>query len=192
MAGTGCRISEALALTWGDLYLTDDARIAFQGQVDRKGQRRALKRRDSGVGRVVPIPSKLVDALQAHASRVATPGDFVFATRSGRPWSQRNVARELRRAQCAARQPDGTPTFPSLHKPDAPARGVVPSLHSFRHTAASRFLLAGDTADEVAALLGHKDATVTRVVYLHEIEDADRRALRRDRIDSEFGAALEA
>jgi hypothetical protein len=33
---------------------------------------------------------------------------------------------------------------------------------------------------------------VTRAVYLHEIEDAERRALRLDRIDTEFGAALDA
>jgi hypothetical protein len=33
---------------------------------------------------------------------------------------------------------------------------------------------------------------VTRAVYLHEIEDAERRALTRERIDKEFGAALDA
>jgi integrase len=102
------------------------------------------------------------------------------------------VARELRRAQKAATKPDGTPTFPVLHEDGVVPRATVPGPHSFRHTAASRFLLAGDTADEVATLLGHKDATVTRAVYLHELEDAGRRALRRERIDSEFGAALDA
>jgi integrase len=66
----------------------------------------------------------------------------------------------------------------------------VPGLHSFRHTAASRFLYAGDTADEVASLLGHRDATVTRAVYLHEIESAERRAIRRDKIDKQFGAVF--
>jgi integrase len=108
------------------------------------------------------------------------------------PTAQRNVARSLRAAQRAAQRRDATPTFPELHEQEPPARGELPSLHSFRHTAATRFLYSGDSADEVAALLGHKDATVTRIVYLHEIENAERRALRRDRIDSEFGAALDA
>jgi integrase len=190
LAGTGCRISEALALTWENLYLDDDARIAFRWQVDRQGQRRSLKTDASA--RVVPIPSRLATALKAHAARRTSPGEYVFATRSGRPLSQRNVARELRRAQKAATRANGTPTFPMLHGDGVVPRAAVPGPHSFRHTAASRFLLAGDTADEVAALLGHKDATVTRAVYLHEIEDAERRALRRERIDSEFGAALDA
>jgi integrase len=190
LAGTGCRISEALALTWDDLYLDEDARIALRWQVDRQGQRRPLKTDASA--RTVPIPGRLAAVLKAHAAGRTTPGPYVFATRSGRPLSQRNVARELRRAQRSATQPDGAPTYPALHEDGSVPRAAVPGLHSFRHTAASRFLLAGDTADEVAALLGHKDATVTRAVYLHEIEDAGRRALRRERIDAEFGAALDA
>jgi integrase len=40
-------------------------------------------------------------------------------------------------------------------------------MHSFRHTVASRALLAGESVDEVAFLLGHRDATVTRIVYVH-------------------------
>jgi integrase len=53
-------------------------------------------------------------------------------------------------------------------------------------------LHAGETADEVAALLGHKDATVTRAVYLNEIDDAQRRQIRRDKIEAAFGNAFAA
>lgn len=38
--------------------------------------------------------------------------------------------------------------------------GSVPSMHSFRHTVASRALLAGESVDEVAFFLGHRDAPV--------------------------------
>ena len=58
-------------------------------------------------------------------------------------------------------------------------RGMLPSMHSFRHTVASRALLAGESIDEVAFLLGHRDATVTRTVYVREVADARRRAMRR-------------
>jgi integrase len=191
LAGTGCRISEALALQWDDLYLdADDPRVAFRGQVNRKGERQALKRRDNGVERVVPIPEGLAQALRNHVAHACAPGEYVFATSSGRPLGQRNVARSLRAAQMAARKPDGTPTYPALHEDGQVSRGTVPGLHSFRHTAASRFLYAGDTADEVASLLGHADATVTRALYLHEIESAERRAIRRDKIDQQFGAVF--
>ena len=90
------------------------------------------------------------------------------------------------------RTPNGLPSYSQLQDGAKVPRGTVPGLHSLRHTAASRFLHAGDTADEVAALLGHKDATVTRAVYLHEIEDGARRQLRRERIDAEFGATFRA
>ena len=128
--------------------------------------------------------------------REAQRDAFVFATRSGRPLGQRNVARALRRAQKHATDGWGLPTFPILHQVDAsgkPVRvptGSLPSLHSFRHTVASRALLAGESVNEVAFLLGHRDATVTRTVYVREIADARRRAMRRSRMVAEYAGAL--
>ena len=63
-------------------------------------------------------------------------------------------------------------------------------MHSFRHTVASRALLAGESVDEVAFLLGHRDATVTRFVYIREIADARRRNMRRSRMTAEYAGAL--
>jgi hypothetical protein len=65
-------------------------------------------------------------------------------------------------------------------------------MHSFRHTVASRGLLAGESVDEIAFLLGHRDANVTRAVYVREVADARRRAMRRSRMDAEFGGLLQA
>jgi hypothetical protein len=42
----------------------------------------------------------------------------------------------------------------------------------------------------VAFLLGHRDGTVTRTVYVREIADARRRALRRSRMVAEYADAL--
>jgi len=64
-------------------------------------------------------------------------------------------------------------------------------MHSFRHTLASRALLAGESVDEVAFLLGYRDATVTRVVYIREIADARRRHMRRSRMTAEYAGALQ-
>jgi integrase len=58
------------------------------------------------------------------------------------------------------------------------------------HSVASRALLAGESVDEVAFLLGHRDATVTRVAYIHEIADARRRQVRRSRMTAEYAGAL--
>src|SRR5205085_3771378 len=104
--------------------------------------------------------------------------------------------RALRNAQKRARDEHGRPTFPILYevdsygKPSPVPPGSLPSMHSFRHTVASRALLAGESVDEVAFLLGHRDATVTRTVYVREIADARRRALRRSRMAAEYAGAL--
>lgn len=121
---------------------------------------------------------------------------FVFATGTGRPLQQRNVARALREAQMRAVDAGGRPAYLILHELDdqgqrvAIPRGVVPSMHSFRHTVASRALLAGESVDEVAFLLGHRDGTVTRTVYVREVADARRRAMRRSKMAAEFAGAL--
>ncbi len=75
-------------------------------------------------------------------------------------------------------------------KPILAPAGSVPSMHSFRHTVASRALLAGESVDEVAFLLGHRDATVNRVVYIREIADARCRHMRRSRLTAEYAGAL--
>ncbi|MBV9838193.1 MAG: tyrosine-type recombinase/integrase [Solirubrobacterales bacterium] len=191
---TGARVSELLGLTWADLQLDDldDAEIEFAWQVDRRGDRRPVK--TDGSARTVPIPHELALMLARHklASRFVRPTDYVFTTRAGGPLRQRNVGRALRLAQTKAVDERGRPTFPVLHqrdgfgRPICVAHGELPSMHSFRHTVASRALLAGESVDEVAFLLGHRDANVTRAVYVRELADVRRRALRRSRMLSEF------
>jgi integrase len=195
---TGARLSELLGLTWANLRLDplDDAEIEFAHQVDRRGQIRPTKTDESA--RTVPIPAQLAQLLPYHRGRCThlAPADFVFATRSGRAISQRNTVRALRAAETAARSADGSLTFPMLHEQTASGEriaiphGALPSMHSFRHTVASRALLAGESIDEVAFLLGHRDANVTRAVYLRELSDARRRTMRRSRMTGEFSAIL--
>jgi integrase len=196
---TGARLSELLGLTWTNLHLDplDDAEIEFAHQVDRHGRITPTKTQESA--RTVPIPSQLAQILAAHRDRSVhtAPTEFVFATRSGRAFSQRNIARALRTAQTAAITAGGEPTYPVLHVRDPsgdPASvplGAVPSMHSFRHTVASRALLAGESIDEVAFLLGHRDANVTRAVYVRELADSRRRSMRRSHMLTEFKAVFD-
>jgi integrase len=65
-------------------------------------------------------------------------------------------------------------------------------MHSFRHTVASRALLAGESVDEIAFLLGHRDANVTRAVYVLELADVRRRAMLRSRMLAEFSELFES
>lgn len=196
---TGARMSELCGLTWADAGLTDldDAELRFGWQVDRRGRRRPTK--TDGSARTIPIPRELAVILERFHSSVrdSQPEAFVFATRTGRPLSQRNVQRALRQAQARAVDGEGDPTFPALHEVDdegnpvSVQRGALPSMHCFRHTLASRALLAGESIDEVAFLLGHRDATVIRTVYVRGVADARRRAMRRSRMVAEYGRVLE-
>lgn len=71
-------------------------------------------------------------------------------------------------------------------------RGSVPNFHSIRHTAASEAIAAGDGAEEVSWMLGHKNSNVTRSVYVQEIKSARRSAERRAKMESRYGSLLEA
>jgi integrase len=195
---TGARVSELLAITWADVRLEDpdDAEVQFACQVDRKGERQPTK--TDGSARTVPIPRELAVILVRHklASRHVASDDYVFATRIGGPLRQRNVGRALRAAQQDATDDHGRPTFPALHRVDGSgcpigvAHGDLPSMHSFRHTVASRALLAGESVDEIAFLLGHRDANITRAVYVRELADTRRRSMRRSRMVAEFSDIL--
>jgi integrase len=192
---TGARVSELLALRWANDRISDleDAEVEFACQVDRHGNVGPTK--TDGSVRTVPIPAELGAILSRHKerSRFSGPQDLVFSTCTGRPLGQRNVARALRRAQLKAVDPDGRPTFPVLRErnelgePLSVRHGALPSMHSFRHTVASRALLAGESDDEVAFLLGHRDANVARAIYVRELSDGRRRAMRRSRMVAEFG-----
>lgn len=198
----GSRISETLGLIEEDLDLADldQASITFTHQVNRKGRRVPLKTKAST--RTVEIPRQLAVMLAAHlaatSDRRGLNGEprYVFCTATGRPLSQRNVARELRATMKAARLENGELAFPILSavdeegKPVPVERGDVPSFHSFRHTAASEAIHAGDDAEEVSWLLGHKDSTVTRRVYVHEIKSYERSMRRRSKMEARMGPTL--
>lgn len=91
---TGARISELCGLTWAEVRLDDldEVEIEFGWQVDRHGNRQPTK--TDGSARTVPIPRELAFVLSRHKLAVSysSPDDFVFATRTGRPVQQRNVA----------------------------------------------------------------------------------------------------
>jgi len=197
-AVTGARLSETLGLVWADLDLSDvySASVSFAFQVDRKGKRQSLKTDESR--RELELPRSLAVMLAEH--KVRSPHsqelDFVFASRSGRPLSQRNVLRALRVAMGNAQAEDGSPTFPVLHGVDRDGkalptpRGAVPSFHAFRHTAASQAIRDGESAEEVSWQLGHRSSVVTRAVYIRELRDAERSTQRRAKFEARMGSVL--
>jgi integrase/recombinase XerD len=177
LADTGARISEVLGLRISDLWLDeDDPYVTFAGQVDDRGEYVVTKTEASSG--TVPIAVSTAAALRTHLASEHGGTTYVFETATGRPFDRHNVGRSLRRTLARARDENGEPVFKD---------GRLPSLHSFRHTTATYLLHAGASADDVARRLRHKDATVTRAVYIHELEDAARRQHDRRMMEQLLG-----
>jgi hypothetical protein len=122
--------------------------------------------------------------------QAAGPARVLLAERAGAVAAQHAAGDQV--VQTKARGPDARPTFPALQNGAKVARNTVPNFHSFRHSAASEAIAAGDSAEEVSWQLGHRNSQVTRTVYLQEIASAERRARPRASMEARYGAMLEA
>jgi len=151
LAATGLRISEAVALRWGDLTL-DGSRPAVK--VRRAYVRGHFKAPKSKYGRrTVPIDFELVRAL-----RKARPADvderaLVFPGPQGAPLHASNqLVRVLK---------------PAMQEIGAPWAG----FHTLRHTCASRLFAAGRNPVQVSRWLGHHSPAFTLSTYAHLMND---------------------
>ena len=137
MAGTGVRISEARALRWEHLDLT-------QGTAEIHGTK------SKGSRRSVTLPAWLAERMQARAQTSPAYG-YVFSSPhlsdQETPWDQSNSAAALAEVLEGAGFPWATP-------------------HTFRRTVASLLHEAGVSIVRIADQLGHADPAMTMRVYL--------------------------
>jgi integrase len=203
----GGRESELLGLWWENLDLRDpsSATVRFTHQLDRGAQRVELKTEESKA--TLPLPRATARMLLEHKARTRAPTgprSYVFATRDGKPLSQRNLLRVLYLAQERARDVNGRPTFPELFEHDAYGDLVVdpcgsfvrrdvkrrelrlPTFHALRHGPA----MDCDDAEEARDLLRHKNSNVTRAVYRAHFGDR-RRELLRARMEARMETRME-
>jgi integrase len=140
----GLRVSEALALTWGD--------VGFDTSLIVRGTKTEASMA------AIPLLPALADELRAHREWQAAlgfgrirPASLVFQTASGRPLDRRNVLRAVTAAaghaglNGAGREPVG--------------------CHDLRHSCAAFAFSLGMTPVEVARLLRHSDPAITPSVY---------------------------
>jgi integrase len=153
VAATGVRISEALALRWGDLELDGERPVVRVRRAYVKGSFKPPKSRYGK--RAVPVDFPLVRALRRAQDASQRPGEreLVFATDRGTPLDYGNLHRRVL-------------------KPAAEEAGVPwAAWHTLRHTCASRLFAEGRNAVQVQRWLGHHSPAFTLSVYVHLLDD---------------------
>lgn len=152
---TGARKNEVLSLTW-DRVDFDKATVRIDRQWSRGGWAPLKSRR-----RLHALPAELWQPLLDHHAETpySAPEDFVFATATGKPIDGRNMLRWFKDTAHAA----------EVERPVW--------IHLLRHTAGTRAAEIGLSALEVAALLGHAQATTSeRYIHLAAGANAERAA----------------
>jgi site-specific recombinase XerD len=138
---TGLRISELVGLTCADLTLGRGANVHTFGK-GRKERR-------------TPLVPGTVEILEAFLTeRAGAPNDPLFATSTGNRLSRDAIEHRLAHHVALA----GT-ICPSI-------RAKRITVHTLRHTAAMRLLLAGNDVTVIALWLGHEQISTTNI-YLH-------------------------
>lgn len=146
LAETGLRIGEASELRWRDIDF-DGRRLHIQRAIAR-GVVGPPKSR-FGI-RLVPITAERAARL---SERSGAPDDLVFANRCGDRIDSSNLQNRVMR-------------------PAAITAGVSwATIHSLRHTCASRLFRAGWNAKQVQMMLGHHSPAFTLATYVHLMPD---------------------
>jgi len=148
---TGMRPGEAFALRWQDVDLTAGA-ATIARTWDCRGKTFTAPKTHAG-NRTVALSGWPVKELEEHRQRTgADPEALIFATATGRPMNPSNVRRDI---------------WTKLVK-----RAGVRSLdmYSLRHTFASLGRVAGESAFNVARMMGHAKSTLVDQVYAHSLQ----------------------
>lgn len=160
LLGTGLREGEALALRWSNVNFRERTAKVTETVVRITGQGLTFtdpKTKKSR--RVVPLPKELAAVLRLHRIHQAKErlkagdkyqnNDLVFCTDIGRPIEARNLIRVFHRIR------------------DKLGFSKDLTVHSLRHTFATRLLEERIDLKTVSELLGHKDISTTGNIYAH-------------------------
>ncbi|MDO5662195.1 MAG: site-specific integrase, partial [Brachybacterium sp.] len=160
MLGTGCRISEALAVRWGDVDLdSDEPTVRFCATLVRRSGKGLLRQEHtkSAQGmRTVSIPAETAELLADRRKRDEQYGGttpnrvgVVFPSASGTYWDRSNCTKRIR----------------AILDDDSLGLSWATS-HSFRKTFVSDLLDAGVPVRAVASTVGHRRISTTERHYV--------------------------
>ena len=179
---TGVRRGEALGIEWREIDW-DHATVHICRTVHTDEGHSVPKTPSSD--RLVALPPDLLDMLRAHRMtqqqeqagyRVPEEsGDWVFATRTGRLLSPRNVGHYFKDLLKKANLPPST------------------RIHDMRHSHATLMLAQGVPIKVVSERLGHSDVAMTLRIYSHVLPGVQAEAARNFALHlSQLGISPEA
>lgn len=131
---TGLRASEAVALRWSDIECADGRLwVVVRESKTARGRRR------------VPVPSELRPFLTRDLLPLNQPDNYVFVTRTGKPWHRNQLYATVRRVGKRA--------------------GLDVSPHRLRRTLGSAAFNAGADLSTISRILGHSSTQITEQGY---------------------------
>lgn len=165
LLNAGMRVGELLALKWsnvdfngGQIYVSET-----RGQIinrDNEGDRYVVVDRSTKTQsscRYIPINNKTLEAL-LYFKQLAIDSPYVMANSKGNVVTYRNLFRVLS----------------NILESNNISHG---SLHTLRHTFATRLFRNGVDIKVISELLGHSDISITYDIYTHVIQEQKKRAV---------------
>ena len=165
----GLRRGEVLGLRWIDLDLDRQVLQIRQTLQYHDGALHTAAPKTRRSRRTIPLPSAIIELLQAHRDRQAGERTAV-----GSDWQQHGLVFTTR-AGLPVHPNDFSKAFGRLCE-QAGIRRI--RLHDLRHSCASFLLAQGVPPRVVMEILGHATIDVTMNIYGHVMLDAQRAALQ--------------
>lgn len=163
LAGTGCRLGEALYLKWGDIDW--DKRTV---NIERSIVRNEESTPKSGKSRIVDLSPALTKVMRNHKQRfpLAPAGEIkplVFANDQGNYLDKNNL-----RKRVFQKALEKLVKVPELKlSADEKKEVLARRIHDLRHTYATLRISRGDNIADVSNQLGHYSVKLTLDVYYH-------------------------
>lgn len=155
LVGTGCRLGEALALTWSD-YDAETGHLQIRATLsEARGRREVDTPKTASAVRSVAVPGFASELLSKHMEREGISTGHIFRTERGNTITRALAGQSFQIACERLRVP--------------PVR-----IHDLRHLHASALLESGVPLTTVSARLGHASPAITASVYAHAISARER------------------
>jgi integrase len=178
MGLTGLRLGEATGLKWDDIDLGKGQLTVRRALQRQRGNGLALvEPKTARSRRTIPLVPEVVDALKHHRARQAEA-----RLAAGPAWQDEGLIF----CTLTGSRLDPARMNEAFHRALDRAELTRVRVHDLRHSTATALLALGVPVHEVAAILGHCQASLTLNVYAHVTPSGQAAATER------LGAALAA